>query len=159
MRQLGPPYPRFQCCGLGIEWRVFPRAKKMTFFVKRLGAHRVFPRAKKMTFFVNRLGAHHDNIEIEGAGVGVRGLSHKLPGVIFFANTRVSYPLFSNKNTHANLAFGSRHTVAGRRASWASRGGFSAGSSSGLVGGAVGGQLSVASHGQSFGLVVGASPC
>ena len=69
VRQLGPPYPRFQCCGLGIEWRVFPRAKKMT-------------------FFVNRLGAHHDNIEIEGAGVGVRGLSHKLPCVIFFRKHR-----------------------------------------------------------------------
>ena len=92
MRQLGPPYPRFQCCGFGIKWRVFPRAKKMT-------------------LLVNRLGAQPDNIEIEGAGVGMRWLSPKLQGVIFFANTGVRFPLFFNKNNHANLAYGSRYTL------------------------------------------------
>ena len=96
MRQLGPLTPRFQCCGLSIKWGVFPRSKKMT-------------------LYVNRLRAHHGNIEIEGTGVGMRWQSHKLPCVIFFDNTGVRFPLFSDKNNYANLAYGSRHTLVRRQ--------------------------------------------
>ena len=54
-----------------------------------------------MTLLVNRLGAHLDNIEIEGTGVGMRWQSHNLPCVIFFDNTGVRFPLFSDKNNYA----------------------------------------------------------
>ena len=80
MRGVGPPNPRFQCCGFGTKWRVFRRSRKMT-------------------FFVNRLGAQNHNIEIEGTGVDMRWLSQKWPGVIFFDNTGVRFVLFSIKTT------------------------------------------------------------
>ena len=73
------------------------------------------PSIEKMTIYVNRLRAHLGNIEIEGTGVGMRWQSHKLPCVIFFDNTGVRFPLFSDKNNYANLAYGSRHTLVRRQ--------------------------------------------
>ena len=68
---------------------------------------------EKMTLSVKRSGAHRRNIEIEGTGVAICRLPRNLSGVIFFANTGVRFPLFFNKKNHANLAYGSRHTLVG----------------------------------------------